>query len=174
MKRFAILIGAVLVIALVAQASIASLHHHHGQRHHRDVLEFDTMAGVDGAFVGTANPIRGVPGGGLPWQIDRGRGELRADGSLRVRVEGLVLLDAAPVPPDLQGTNPVPMFKAVVSCLTSMGGNAVTKNVSTDTFPASTDGDARIRAKLMLPSPCFAPIVFVTSPTGAWFSVTGN
>ncbi len=168
MKRFAILIGSVLVVALVASASVA----HMNQR--KDVLEFDTMAGVNGAFVGSANPIRDVPGGGLPWQIDRGRGDLSADGSLRVRVEGLVLLDAAPVPPELQGTNPVPTFKAVVSCLTTTGGNAVTSNVSTGEFPASPSGDATIRAKVALPSPCFAPIVFVTSPTGAWFSVTGN
>jgi hypothetical protein len=25
-----------------------------------------------------------------------------------------------------------------------------------------------------LPSPCFAPIIFVTSPTSAWFAVTGR
>jgi len=26
---------------------------------------------------------------------------------------------------------------------------------------------------LELPQPCIAPIVFVTSPGGAWFSITG-
>ena len=30
------------------------------------ILKFDTMAPVTGPYVGAANPIRGVPGGGLP------------------------------------------------------------------------------------------------------------
>ena len=40
-----------------------------------------------------------------------------------------------------------------------------------DAFP--TDFDALIDEVLDLPDPCIAPIVFVTSPTGAWFAVTG-
>ena len=35
-------------------------------------------------------------------------------------------------------------------------------------------GDAKIDAKVALPSPCFAPIVFVTSGGGSWFAVTGR
>lgn len=164
MKRLTILIAVVLAVGLVAQGSGAS-------SNRKDVLEFDTLVGVDGAFVGTANPIRGVPGGGLPWQIDEAEGELRSNGRLKVEVEGLVLLDGAPVPPELQGTNPIPFFRVVVSCLT---GTAATSNVSTGDFPATGDGDAKIRARVTLPSPCFAPILFVTSPTGAWFAVTGH
>ena len=37
---------------------------------------------------------------------------------------------------------------------------------------AISSGDGR--AVLTLPSPCFAPIVFVTSGTGNWFAVTGR
>jgi len=166
MKRVAILIAAVLAVGLVAQASGAS-------SSGKDVLAFDTLVGVSGPFVGAANPIRDVSGGGLPWQIDKGTGELRADGSLKVEVEGLVLLEAAPVPPELQGTNPIPAFRAVVSCLTTVNGAVATSNVSTDPFPATPTGDAKIRATITLPSSCFAPILFVTSPTGAWFAVTG-
>jgi hypothetical protein len=40
--------------------------------------------------------------------------------------------------------------------------------------PATTTGDAEIGAKVTLPSPCFAPIVFVTSGGGAWFAATGR
>ncbi|HEX5936940.1 MAG TPA: hypothetical protein VFZ75_04500 [Actinomycetota bacterium] len=138
------------------------------------VLEFDTMAAVRGPYVGTANPIRGVPGGGLPWQIDRGEGGLRRDGRLEVRVEGLVLKEAAPVPPELQGTNPVANFRAIVSCESIVDGAAQTVNRTTRQFPATPDGDARIVATIEIPRPCFAPIVFVTSPTGAWFAVTGR
>jgi hypothetical protein len=169
MKRFHIaLIGLVLVAALVVPA-LGS-----GGSDGRKILDFDAMAGVTGPFTGSANPIRGVPGGGLPWEIDRGKGTLRADGRLRVEVEGLVLARRDPVPANLQGTNPIPMFKAIMSCLTVSGGAAITSNVETGLVPATTTGDAEIEATVNLPSPCFAPIVFVTSPTGAWFAVTGR
>lgn len=138
------------------------------------VLEFDTMAPVDGAFVGPANPIRGVSGGGLPWQIEEVTGELRVDGRLEVEVEGLVLLDDASVPEAVRGINPIPNFQAIVSCLTDVDGLVETVNVSSGLFPANTEGDSKIEATLDLPSPCVAPIVFVASPTGAWFSATGR
>lgn len=137
------------------------------------VLEFDTMAPVTGAFVGTANPIRGVNGGGLPWQIDEADGELTTSGKLEVDVSGLVLLEAAPVPPDRQGINPAPMFQAVVSCLSTVDGVATTVNVATDPVPATTTGDARIEAELDLPENCIAPIVFVGPSATTWFAATG-
>jgi hypothetical protein len=141
----------------------------------KDVLEFDTMAGVVEPFTGTANPVRGVPGGGLPWELDRALGDLRSDGRLEVRVEGLVLARRAPVPANLQGTNPIPQFRAIVSCLTpdDAGESVQTVNLTTDPVPANADGDAQIRTRVELPDPCIAPIVFVTSPTGAWFASTG-
>jgi hypothetical protein len=60
------------------------------------------MMPVTGPYTGTANPIRGVPGGGLPWIITAGNGALKSDGRLLVHVRGLVLADQAPVPPALQ------------------------------------------------------------------------
>ena len=41
-------------------------------------------------------------------------------------------------------------------------------------MPATMTGNAEIDAKVALPSPCFAPIVFVTSGGGNWFAVTGR
>lgn len=146
------------------------------------VLDFDVMAGVTAPFTGTANPIRGVPGGGLPWELDRGKGVLRANGDLDIDVRGLVLARRDPVPANLQGTNPVPNFRAIVSCksfdevVNELGVKMFVKttvNRQTDLFPATPQGNARIRATVDLPSPCFAPIVFVTNPGGAWFAVTG-
>src|SRR5579864_1938621 len=61
-------------------------------------LGFDTMAAVSGPYVGSANPIRDIPGGGLPWIISSATGELRSDGQLTVSVRGLVLAPAEPVP----------------------------------------------------------------------------
>jgi hypothetical protein len=138
------------------------------------VLSFDTMAGVSGPFRGATNAIRGVPGGGAPWVLTEGRGRLRADGRLEVRVRGLVLTN---------GTVPTAVlndgYRATVSCLTTNGTDVTTANVSTGNFPVTETGDSDIVATVDLPHPCIAPIVFVgrgnaTGPNnGAWFAVTG-
>ena len=168
MRRLLILLlGAVLAVGLIVPAAGASLS---GQK----VLEFDTMFGVSGPFVGSANPIRGVNGGGLPWQIAKGKGELASNGSLEVKVRGLVLLDGPPVPPALRGTNPVSSFRAIVSCLTIVDGSPATANVATGPFPATATGDSDIEATVTLPRPCLAPIIFVGPSPTAWFSVTGT
>jgi hypothetical protein len=168
MKRLVILfLGAVLAVGLIVQASGASSS---GQK----VLEFDTMGAVSGPFVGSANPIRGVNGGGLPWQIAEGRGELGSNGRLEVEVRGLVLLNAPPVPPALRGTNPISSFRAIVSCLTIVNGSPATTNVTTGPFPATATGDSKMEATVGLPSPCFAPIIFVGPSATTWFAVTGT
>jgi len=80
------------------------------------------------------------------------------------------------VPPALQGTNLFASFRALVSCQSIGAGNtAAVTNISTGDFPADPAGNSKIDAMVSLPSPCFAPIVFVTGPTGtgAWFAVTG-
>lgn len=131
------------------------------------ILAFKTMVPVTGPYVGMTNPIRAVPGGGLPWKIENGSGELAAGGRLRVRTRGLVLVNT--------GTNPVPMFRAIVSCQSIDGnGAADVVNVATDEFPADADGNSLVDTKVDLPDPCIAPIVFVTSPGGAWFAATGK
>ena len=74
------------------------------------------------------------------------------------------------------GKNTVASFRAIVSCLQADG--SIT-NEMTDAFPATQGlaseggGNAKIEANLALPPSCLAPIVFVTSPGGAWFAVTG-
>jgi hypothetical protein len=139
------------------------------------ILEFQTMVGVPQAFTGTTNQavIRGVPGGGIPWRLDLGKGELSRNGHLEIKVRGLVLA-AGPN----AGSNPVGVFRGLVSCLTT---DATVVNVPTDnTFPATTGlasaggGNADIEADLNLPNPCIAPIVFVTNGGGSWFAATGG
>src|SRR5258708_14265199 len=135
------------------------------------------MTPVTGRSVGPANPVRGVAGGGLPWVLTAGRGSLMSDGHLLVQVRGPVLASQAPVPPALQGTNPFPEFRAVVSCQSIGAGNTATiTNISTGDFKANAAGDSTINAQVSLPKPCIAPIVFVTGPTGtdAWFAGTGH
>jgi hypothetical protein len=163
----AALVGAVAVQGVAASAGPGPA----------TVLKFSTMTPVTGPYVGPANPVRGVAGGGLPWILTSGTGALKKDGHLMVRVHGLVLANQAPVPQALQGTNPFPDFRALVSCQSIGAGNTATiTNVSTGDFTANSAGDSTINAQLSLPKPCIAPIVFVTGPTGTdvWFAVTGS
>ncbi len=137
-----------------------------------NVLEFDTMVGVTPALTGSANAIRGINGGGIPWTLGSGRGELTASGHLEIKVRGLVFA-AGPN----TGSNTVTSFRAIVSCLDA---NATVVNVPTGPFAATTGpassggGNANIEADLTLPAPCIAPLVFVTSPGLAWFASTGG
>ena len=102
------------------------------------------MAPVTGPYVGSANPVRGISGGGLPWMIKSASGSLTRNGQLRVRVRGLVLARQAPVPPAMQGVNPIADFEAVVSCQSiGAGTTAAVTNVITGQFPASTAGNSR-------------------------------
>ena len=140
------------------------------------MLEFGSMTGLPSAFTGVRAPIRGVNGGGLPWVIGSGRGELTTGGWLAVKVRDLVIdpSDATAISRGVAGTNPIASFRALVSCLTADGGTA---NVLSDPFPVTTGfmgGDGGIETQLALPSPCLAPIVFITSPGGAWFATTGG
>jgi hypothetical protein len=135
------------------------------------VLRSD-LRGNPRPFVGAANPVRGLNAGGLPWMIDQQKSEARVDrnGELRINVVGLVLAEGANT-----GRNPVASFRGILSCLTPSADamTVETVNLMTGTFPASEQGDARIRERLDVPDPCLAPIVFVTNPGGSWFAATG-
>ncbi len=135
------------------------------------ILRFNTMVGIPSTLTGGQSlvPLRGIPGGGLPWTLSEANGSLTADGRLKVEVQGLVLVAT--------GANPIASFRARVSCVKSDG---TFDNILTDAFPATTGlasdggGDAEIETTVTLPQPCIAPIVFVTSPGGSWFAATGN
>lgn len=134
------------------------------------ILEFDTMVGVPAGLTGVQSqgPLRGINGGGIPWIIGAASGELKANGHLEITVQGLVLATT--------GSNPSPTFRGLVSCVRSDGSF---QNILTGPFPATTGlasaggGNAKIEADLSLPSPCIAPIIFVTSGGGSWFAATG-
>jgi hypothetical protein len=166
-RTFSLALALALLVGLLAAAAPAGA----GTA---NILRARTMVGVPQAFTGSTNAslIRGVPGGGIPWTVGRSRVRLSVNGHLVVRVHGLVLASG-----DAVGTNPIGSFRAVVSCLTSY---ATVANITTDPFPATTGavmdggGNARFEGDVSLPDPCIAPIVFVTSPTGAWFASTGG
>jgi hypothetical protein len=133
------------------------------------VLRFERMAPVVAPFTGTTNPVRGINGGGVPWSIESGVGQLRADGKLHIDVEGLII--------PARANNPISAFRGVVNCLTPDSPTSGV-NIVTDPFPATMAGDAEIDAAVELPGTCIAPIVFVTNGTGsapgAWFATTGT
>lgn len=137
------------------------------------ILQFDTMVGVPATLTGAQSqaPLRGINGGGIPWTLTDASGQLRANGHLEIEVQGLVLAAGTNA-----GSNPVASFRALVSCVKSDGTFA---NILTDAFPATTGpasaggGNATIETDVVLPQPCIAPIIFVTSPTGSWFAATG-
>ena len=173
MKKF--LIGTIVAM-LVFSAFFASGSVSTASADEFKVLEFNTMLGVPRPFTGGTNAIRGVPGGGLPWVIEFGKGKLSPEGKLDVLVKGLVFdpNDQAVIDRGIGGTNTIPNFKAIVSCLSKdADSNVITVNVSTELFPADAAGNAHIKDIVNLPQPCIAPIVFVTSPGGAWFASTG-
>jgi hypothetical protein len=139
---------------LVASVSVASA----GER--GSLIEFDSMTPITGAAVGHLND-RNINGGGKPWAITSGEGTVAKDGTVDVTVTGLVI----PVAP-FNGTNPVPMFGATVSCLV----HQKPVNISTGTFAASPTGDSHIHAVISLPRHCHSPILFVVGPAGQWFA----
>ena len=137
------------------------------------VLKFNSMVGVPAGLTGAQSqgPLRGINGGGIAWTIGEASGELRASGHLKISVQGLVLAAGGNA-----GSNPSAVFRAMVSCVNSDG---TFTNILTDAFPATTGpasaggGNAEIETDVILPQPCIAPIVFVTSNTGSWFAATG-
>src|SRR5215217_2144532 len=80
------------------------------------ILEFDTMVGVPRPYTGSANAIRGLSGGGLPWVVGSAHGELTLSGKLELTVQGLLIdpNDPAAITAGRAGTNPSPTFKAIV------------------------------------------------------------
>jgi hypothetical protein len=170
MKKFSLMfLSAILFVSAFFAGSATS-----ASAREFKVLNFDTMVGVPAGLTGTQSqiPLRGISGGGIPWMLTSAKGSLTASGHLEIEVKGLVLAAGANA-----GSNPIANFRGLVSCVNSSGAFI---NVSTGNFPATTGpasaggGDAEIEADVTLPQPCIAPIVFVTSPGGAWFAATGN
>ncbi len=143
----------------------------------KTLFTLDSFVGESGAFVGSANPVRGIAAGGFPWVIASGSAKLKANGEFELEVEGLVIdpSNATAQSKGLAGINPAPYFFATISCVSNT--TAVT-NVNTNAVTATTSGDAQIDQMVALPSQCFEPIVLVRGsfsgqPSGPWFALSG-
>ena len=151
-RRLAAALGLLAVLAL-GSGSVAADSNGHGGK----VLD-TTLAGIPVA----GQVLLGVPGGGRPWTLVRGDAKLWTDGSIDVKVQGLLLGPGGAN----EGTNPVTLGRAIVVC------NGVDRVLS-ETVPFSAEGDARVMTRLTLPSPCLAPVIFFGSAGGSWFAVSG-
>jgi hypothetical protein len=139
----------------------------------KTILTFGTMIGDPGSGTAAAkakNVIRGYLGPASPWLISSVQGSLKSNGALTVAVRGLVLPD---------GTNPVPFFRAALSCQ-DPADSTKGELFFTKTFRADAKGNSDIVGTVSLPNHCIAPIILVTSPAvagnpaGFWFAVTGR
>ncbi len=148
-RRWKLVLLCSLLVASLAPLGVAGA----TQYHDRDDYEPDPRTAVRGPVAASlpADPaLFGVLPGTAPWAIDEGHVRVRSDGTLRLRVRGLVI----PTPP-ANGTNPVPLLSASVYC----SGALV---ATSKTVPFSPKGDARINQDLgELPAPCANPGVLV-------------
>jgi hypothetical protein len=161
-------------VALVGLAAGAYAQMSHSNHHDPKVmLTWGGMYGVDGGLLGATHAIRGVVGDDSPWEVAKSaKGSLSTAGQLSITVRGLVFKDDPSVPVELRGKNDETDFRALVSCMTEDSDTPV--NVVTEGFKADANGNSNIKAKLTLPNPCVAPIVFVLAGSSdVWFAVTG-
>jgi hypothetical protein len=98
----------------------------------------------------TDPPIHGVNRAGAPWVLDKGSVKLSRNGRFDLRVKGLVLASNGT-------TGTVTMIAAHFFCAPDSTVAAFT----TGPVPLASDGDARIRQTVTVPSRCLAPVVLV-------------
>ncbi len=145
-----------IVLGLGALAATASATADTTGAPHRDILR----AALQGSQLSDP-PLFMLTRGGAPWVISEGTARLRANGDLKVEVEGLII--------PTTGVNPVPRLSATVAC----NGVALPP---TSTVPFSPSGDAVIHAHVNLPSRCLAPAVLL-NPNGnaaVYIAATGR
>ena len=161
-------IASVAAVAAIAVAGVtATAFARDGGR-----IKSDMLIGVPLALTGPTGNIRGINGAGAAWAVGESEVSVKSSGKVEVEFNDLVFASGGNT-----GRNTVATMRVVVSCLDAANQPV---NVTSAAFPVTvavgTDpgGDAEFETSLDLPSPCFAPIVFVTNPAGTgWFAVDG-
>jgi hypothetical protein len=115
--------------------------------------------------------IAGLASGGAAWTVRQGAVVLDDEGQIRVDVRGLLLTSTGT-------TGPVTQVKADVVCFDPTSAKVAASSKSVN---LSAAGNARIRDKVTMPSPCFAPIVLIQASginnapaSGPWIAVSGT
>jgi hypothetical protein len=130
-------------------------------------LKADLVACPTGINIGDVNSC------GKIWKLKHGHAHLSSDGKLMVEVKGLVLNDASTG--EFNGTpDGVDGVAAAVLCV---GASGPAVAAQTDVVPLSKSGDAKVHAKVSVPSGCIAPIVVLREryqgKIGGWLAGTG-
>jgi hypothetical protein len=138
--------------AVTAMGDSGSGHGRHRDHGNRPVLSTSLAPSVP-----TDPTLLGATAGGVPWVLRSGDARLQSNGRLDARIRGLVI----PVAPFTGTTGPVMTVSASLYC----GGSSTPVGTSSS-FPISTNGNARIRAKFTLPAKCQIPALLI-HPNGA-------
>ena len=139
-------LGVILVVA-ASSALVFSLQAGASRGHHERQGKL-FRSGLVGNV--TDPPIHGVNRAGAPWVLDKGSVKLSRNGRFDLRVKGLVLASNGT-------TGTVTMIAAHFFCAPDSTVAAFTAGP----VPLASDGDARIRQTVTVPSRCLAPVVLV-------------
>jgi hypothetical protein len=141
-----LLVAPVAGLALVLTPAVAASAHDGGSHHGGNLIRADFTPSLP-----TDAPIFGVKAGGAPWVLGDGEVRVRADGRIRVELEGLQIPRA-----DGSRDNPVASIVASLFC----GGTLAARTAPQPmTVPG---GDARFRTTLTVPSTCDMATVLIS------------
>ena len=114
--------------------------------------------------------VNGVMPGGKDWLLRRGSASIRSDGSIRVKVKGLVFAESGTTT-TADGAFTLPAVSASLFC----DGAAIPVGTTAPPAPLSADGNAKITGMLTLPARCNAPTVMVHPGTNkaAYIAISG-
>ena len=141
-------LGVILVVA-ASSALVFSLQAGASRGHHEGQGKL-FRSGLVGNLL-TDPPIHGVNRAGAPWVLEKGSVKLSHNGRFNLRVKGLVLASNGT-------TGSVTMIAAHFFC--APDSNTVAA-FTAGPVPLASDGDARIRQTITVPSRCLAPVVLV-------------
>lgn len=155
MRKLQAIVSAAAVTGLIATFSVYAA----------DILKSDLKPCLhDGTTVGGVNSC------GKVWKLKSGTAQVGADGDVKVEVKGLVLNDES-----TGQFNGTPDGVDAVAVAVICGGSVAAQS---DAMPLSKAGDAKIHAKLKIPSSCASPIVVLREryegKIGGWLAGTGK
>ena len=143
LRTRALLLAPVATLALVLVPAASASAHDGG---HGDLIKTGFTPSLP-----TDAPIFGVKAGGAPWVLGEGEVRVRADGRIRVELEGLQI-------PRANGTKDNPVAKIVASLF--CGGSLAARTAPQDL--SVPGGDAEFRATLAVPSSCDGATVLIS------------
>ena len=154
------IVAAVVVAATVAGTTAMSRHDDNHKIFNQDLVGLPAAQKI---------AIDGVPAAGAPWTVGKvNEVSISSRGDLKLDVKGLLITGTGG--PNDGTTGPVTQVIATLAC-------AYGDQSSTSAAPLKSDGDAKIRDRITIPTDCLAPVVLVRifgiAPTNPWIAATG-